>query len=328
MAFFTIIGIILIIYYLFYLFTLCLVDSDVRLVIAEKFGKKLGELNGKVIWITGASSGIGEALACQAAKYKVKLVISARREGELQRVKNKCLQINPELSPDDILILPLDITKTNLHKTYFDLVINQFKKLDILINNAGRSQRAIWENVDVEVDRQVFDLNVFGVISLSRLAIQYFNKNKTGQIAVTSSLAGIVGAPYSCSYTGSKHAIHGYFESLRNEKLGTPLQITLLCPGPVFSNFLQESFTENPGEKYGESVDKNDKRMTPERCAELSLIAIVNKLDEAWMGRFPLMLFVYALVYFPNISKQISKIIGPRQFQKLRDSKLTVSVQS
>lgn len=77
-----------------------------------------------------------------------------------------------------------------------------------MINNAGRSQRAIWENVDVEVDRQVFDLNVFGVISLSRLAIQYFNKNKTGQIAVTSSLAGIVGAPYSCSYTGSKHAIH------------------------------------------------------------------------------------------------------------------------
>lgn len=75
-------------------------------------------------------------------------------------------------------------------------------------------------------------------------------------------------------------------------------------------------------------MDKNDKRMTPERCAELSLIAIVNKLDEAWMGRFPLMLFVYALVYFPNISKQISKIIGPRQFQKLRDSKLTVSVQS
>lgn len=84
-------------------------------------------------------------------------------------------------------------------------------QLDILINNAGRSQRAVWENVDIEVDRQVFDLNVFGVVNLSRIAVQYFNKKKDGHIVVTSSLAGILGAPFSCSYTGSKHAVHVSF---------------------------------------------------------------------------------------------------------------------
>lgn len=84
------------------------------------------KLNGKVIWITGASSGIGEALACASAKYNVKLVLSARRENELNRVKSKCLELNKNLTPLDILILPLDITKTNLHKSCFDLVIEQF----------------------------------------------------------------------------------------------------------------------------------------------------------------------------------------------------------
>lgn len=77
-----------------------------------------------------------------------------------------------------------------------------------MINNAGRSQRAIWENVEIEVDRQVFELNVFGVVSLSRIAVQYFNTKNKGHLVVTSSLAGVIGAPFSCSYTGSKHAIH------------------------------------------------------------------------------------------------------------------------
>ncbi|KAK6641689.1 hypothetical protein RUM44_013404 [Polyplax serrata] len=327
MGFFTFIVVCVILYYLVYAIALCWVDCDIGLAIAEKIGKKLEKLNGKVIWITGASSGIGEALACASAKYNVKLVLSARRENELNRVKSKCLELNKNLTPLDILILPLDITKTNLHKSCFDLVIEQFGNLDILINNAGRSQRAVWENVDIEVDRQVFDLNVFGVVNLSRIAVQYFNKKKDGHIVVTSSLAGILGAPFSCSYTGSKHAVHGYFEGLRNEKLGSGIDITLLCPGPVFSNFLQESFTETAGEKFGRTVEQDDKRMTAERCAQLSLIAIVNKLDEAWMGRFPLMLLTYAAVYFPNISKKISKIIGPKQFQRLRDSKMTVTVQ-
>ena len=122
--------------------------------------------------------------------------------------------------------------------------------------------------------------------------------NKSGSIAVTSSTAGKAGVPFSGTYTGSKHAIHGYFESLRTEKVsqalnvqnstetfqvGSGVEICLLCPGPTFSDLLEVAATENPGEKFGESMRSSDKRMTSERCAELSLIAIVNKLPESWI---------------------------------------------
>ncbi|XP_075228172.1 dehydrogenase/reductase SDR family member 7-like [Lycorma delicatula] len=176
--------------------------------------------------------------------------------------------------------------------------------LDIFVNNAGRSQRAVWEDIDIEVDKQMFNLNVFSVLSLSCLAIKYFNEQESGHIVVTSSIVGVVPAPFSASYTGSKYAIHGYFNSLRNEKMGSNLEVTLLCPGPVFSNFLNEAFTAAPGEKFGQKVSPTDRRMTAERCAYLSAVAIANKLDEVWIALFPLLPLCYILVNFPFITRQ------------------------
>jgi dehydrogenase/reductase SDR family member 7 len=114
-----------------------------------------------------------------------------------------------QLKSEDILVLPLDLLKFAFHQDCFNRVISHFQTLDVLVNNAGRSQRADWAKIDINVDRELFELNVFSVIHLSRLVVNYFDQNKiNGQIAVTSSTAGLIGAPNSGSYTGAKHALH------------------------------------------------------------------------------------------------------------------------
>lgn len=170
----------------------------------------LGRLKGKVVWITGASSGIGRELAKVLAKNGVKLVLSARNARELEATKNECLSLaQGSLRTEDILVLPLDMLKFAFHQDSFNRVISHFRALDILVNNAGRSQRAEWNKIDINVDRELFELDVFSVVHLSRLAVTYFEQNSiAGQLAVTSSTAGLIGAPHSGSYTGAKHALH------------------------------------------------------------------------------------------------------------------------
>jgi dehydrogenase/reductase SDR family member 7 len=162
------------------------------------------------VWITGASSGIGRELAKVLAKNGVRLVLSARNLRELEATKNECLTLAQGfLKAEDILVIPLDMLKFAYHQESFNRVISHFRALDILVNNAGRSQRAEWNKIDINVDRELFELDVFSVIHLSRLAVTYFEQNSIkGQLAVTSSTAGLIGAPNSGSYTGAKHALH------------------------------------------------------------------------------------------------------------------------
>jgi dehydrogenase/reductase SDR family member 7 len=167
-------------------------------------------LKGKVVWITGASSGIGRELAKVLAKNGVRLVLTARNTRELDVTKQECLSLaSGQLNQDDILTIPLDMLKFAHHQNTFNRVVAHFKGLHILVNNAGRSQRAEWNKIDINVDRELFELDVFSVIHLSRIAVTYFEQNSIkGQLAVTSSTAGLIGAPDSGSYTGAKHAIH------------------------------------------------------------------------------------------------------------------------
>lgn len=112
------------------------------------------------------------------------------------------------LQENDVLVIQMDMLDFDSHKKHFDYAIRHFGTVDVLINNAGRSQRALWGDIDVKVDQQLFDLNVFSTLNLSRIALKHFNAKGTGQIAVTSSVAGFLPAPYSATYTGSKYAIH------------------------------------------------------------------------------------------------------------------------
>ena len=174
-----------------------------------------------------------------------------------EKVKERCVSLGA--SPEDILVLPMDMCEFSSHKPNFEKILEQFGRLDILINNAGKSQRARWEHISPEVDLDMFNLNVFSVVNLTRTVLGHMLANKSGVVSVMSSTAGKAGVPFSGTYTGSKHAIHGYFESLRTEKIGSGLSVCLLCPGPTFSDLLSVAATENPGEKFGESMKATDK---------------------------------------------------------------------
>lgn len=174
------------------------------------FTLETAALRGQVVWVTGASSGIGKQLALVLAKHGVRLCLAARRQVELEQVKQECLDVaKNQLKPEDVLVLPMDLLQFNNHQTYFNKVLEHFGHIDVLVNNAGRSQRANWHEVDIEVDRELFELDVFSVVSLTRIYVNYLLKSKKrGHVAVTSSSAGLIPVPSSCSYSGAKFAIH------------------------------------------------------------------------------------------------------------------------
>ena len=188
----------------------------------------MGSFTNKVIWITGASSGIGEALAKAFAIEGAKLVLSARREGELQRVKNAL-----KLKNDDVMILPLDLSDTSKIDELTNQVIAQFGRIDILVNNGGISQRSFTKNTPLEIDRKIMEINFFGTVAITNSVLPYMLKQQSGHIVTTSSIAGKFGFYYRSAYSASKHALHGFFESLRMEVYKDNVNVLLVCPGTV-----------------------------------------------------------------------------------------------
>lgn len=316
----TIIEIVVVAYIAIQILRLIFADCDLQLQWAEKFGRSTGSLARKVVWITGASSGIGEYLSYELAQAGCRLVLSARREEELQRVKKQCLSYG-NLMDDDVLVLPLDMLKFDLHKPAVEEVLSRFKQIDVLVNNAGRAQRALWEKTDIQVDRDMLEINVLSVLSLTKQVLPHMIERKEGHIVNMSSIAGKLGAPMSGSYTGAKHALQGWFSCLRVEMFPRNIAVTNICPGPVFSNLLKTSFTEKSGELLGVEMMEGEKRMSTQRCARLSAVAIANRLDEVWIALQPILTFVYLSQYMPTISGWVTKQVGVKYIMKFREGK-------
>ncbi|KAG8126615.1 hypothetical protein E2320_021699 [Naja naja] len=152
------------------------------------------------------SRGIGEELAYQLAKIGSWLVLSARRENELERVKKKCLEIS-SLSDKDILILPLDLTDRGSHESATKTVLQHFGRIDILVNNGGRSQRSLFVDTSLNVYNAIMELNYLGTISLTKFALDHMIQRKQGKIVTMSSVMGVMGAPLATGYCASKHAL-------------------------------------------------------------------------------------------------------------------------
>lgn len=318
--FFGFIGLMCVLYYIVSLILWITLDSDIELAFKEHFGNSIKVLDGKVCWITGASSGIGKSLALELAKNSVKLVLSARRTEELNKVKEECLKISPHINEENILVLPMDLLDFESHESKFKTVLDTFGNLDILVNNAGRSQRVkSWDSIDIKVDRELFELDVFSVVNLTRVVVKYFKTHKNGQghIAITSSGAGLVPVPFSPTYCGAKFAINGYFSALKVDE--PSIDVTCFCPGPIATPFLEECFTENSETKYGIPVSPNERRMTSERCGKLFAVAIANKTWLSWVGLFPISALIYVVQYYPNLRKLIMLILGRKGMQKIRE---------
>ncbi|MDP5140104.1 MAG: SDR family oxidoreductase, partial [Spirosomaceae bacterium] len=223
----------------------------------------------KVIWITGASAGIGEATAYEFAKDKnVKLVLSARRLEELERVKE-----NVNLPKQNILILPMDVTKIELFEENVKQVISAFGRIDVLFNNAGISQRGSVAESKFENYRTIMEINFFGVVALTQAVLPIMLKQKSGNIAVTSSVSGKLGTPMRSGYCASKHALHGFFDSLRAEVWRENVHVTLICPGYIKTDISKNAITAD-GEKHGKMDKNQEKGLSAADCA----VRIVNAI--------------------------------------------------
>ncbi len=189
------------------------------------------ELNNKVVWITGASSGIGEGLCYGFAHEGCKLVISARRESELLRVKAQT-----KLTDSNILVLPIDLENTTNAAEWVNKVIQKFGRIDVLVNNGGISQKGSATDSTTEVERKIMEINYFGNVALTKAVLPTMQQQQSGNIVVVTSILGKFGLTLHSTYAASKHALYGYYDSLRMELKPFNIGVLLVAPGFINTN--------------------------------------------------------------------------------------------
>lgn len=250
-------------------------------------------INGKVIWITGASSGIGEALAYELYEQGCSLILSARRENELQRVKLACK------SPNKIAILPLDLSDFESMNLKVKRAISFFGKIDILINNGGISQRSLIVETKFKVYQELININYLGTINLSKELLPYFIDQKQGHFVTVTSLMGKFSSPYRSGYCGAKHALHGFFDALRMEHVKDNVNVTLICPGFIQTNVAKNALTAD-GSKQGENDTATSNGIPVKTCANKIIKAIRQEKFEAYIGKKEIYA-IYLKRFFPKL---------------------------
>jgi short-subunit dehydrogenase len=232
----------------------------------------------KVVWITGASSGIGEALAGAFAEAGARLVLSARREPDLQRVAGQT-----GLPPERVMVLPLDMRQGETFSYKVAQVRKKFGRVDIMVHNAGISQRSFARDTIVDVDRKLMEVNYFGPVGLTKALLPLMLAQGGGHLVVISSLVGYFGTPMRSAYSASKHALHGFFDALRAEEARHNIRVTIICPGYIRTAISINALNEK-GEKHNQMDDNQANGISPEECARKTLIAVAANKQEALIG--------------------------------------------
>lgn len=243
-----------------------------------------GAFNNQVIWITGASSGIGEALVKAFAHNGARIVLSSRRQAELERVRDECMAAGA--SAASLLVLPLDVVDYAAMPAAVQTVLDSFGRIDMLINNAGNSQRSFCLDTDMQVYRTMFELNVLGQIALTKAVLPVMVEQGAGHLLVTSSVAGKVGAPLRTGYCAAKHAVLGFFDSLRTEVAYLGIRVTTIIPGFIRTNIGSNALT-GTGQPTGKADSNIDAGMDVTECAGVILQGISTGVEEIAVGNGP-----------------------------------------
>ena len=251
----------------------------------------MNAINDKVVWITGASSGIGEALAYELATRNCKLILSARNREALETVKSKC--INAE-----VIILPFDLVDFDNAKNHVEKAVAAFGKVDVLINNGGVSQRSLIIETDFEVDKKLIEVDYLGTVALTKALLPHFIKNKTGHFVTVTSLMGKFGSPYRSGYCGAKHALHGFFDVLRMEHQKDFINVTLVCPGFIQTNVAKNAMTAD-GSKQNIDDAATQNGMPTSVFAKKFVKAVESKKFEIYIGGKEIM-GIYLKRFFPK----------------------------
>ena len=234
--------------------------------------------NKKVIWITGASSGIGKALALALSQHNCQLILSSRRHDALEAVKKECK------NPERVAVLPLDLANYEQMKPIALEAIQCFGSVDILINNGGISQRSLIADTDISVDKKLIEIDYLGTIAITKALLPHFMERQSGQFVTVTSLMGKFSSPYRSGYCAAKHALHGFFDALRLEHERDNIKVTLICPGFINTNVARNAITGDGSQQQtqdetiqnGLDVDVFAKRM---------LNAIIKEKFEVYIGK-------------------------------------------
>lgn len=255
--------------------------------------------NNKVIWITGASSGIGEALVKELTlNTNAQIILSSRKEDLLYAVAEKA-----GLAANRYAVIPLDLMDYKNMPDVASKAIEQFGKIDLLINNAGLSQRSLAVETDIEVDKRLMDIDFIGTAALTKAVLPYMIRNGGGQIAVVSSLMGIFGAPMRSGYAAAKHALHGFFDALRAELYNQKILITIICPGFIQTDISINAVTGD-GSQQGTMDDATMKGMPVHIFAQKMLRAIEKQQNQKAIGGKEV-LAVYLKRFFPGVLAKV-----------------------
>jgi len=233
-------------------------------------------LKDKVVWITGASSGIGDAMAVAASAQGAKLVLSARRVAELQRVRAACA------APEQVAVLPLDLTAFDAEVAAKQAAAF-FGPIEVLVNNAGISQRSTVLQTDMTVYRRIFELDFFACVALTKAVLPGMVAARRGHIVTISSVVGYVGTPLRSGYAAAKHALHGFYDALRAEVWREGVQVTLICPGFIRTNVSLNAITGDGG-THGLMDSGQLNGMAPGECARQVWAAVAAGREEALIG--------------------------------------------
>lgn len=230
----------------------------------------------RVVWITGASSGIGEALAVEFAKNGAKLVISARRADELERVAKLC-------GSAEVMVLPLDLAKSEDFDASVAEVRARFGDVDVMVHNGGISQRSWVKDTAMSVHRRLMEVNFFGTVALTRSVLPSMLARRSGHFVVITSVMGKIGTPMRSSYAATKHALHGFFDCLRAEVTNDGLHVSIICPGYVATEVSKNALGADgaPTRKLDDAVATG---ASPKDTARQILAAVAAKKSEAYVG--------------------------------------------
>ncbi len=258
----------------------------------------------KTIWITGASSGIGEAVALEISKEKANLILSGRNENALEWVAGIC-----KSNGSNVQIVPFDLGNEKSVTKAAEAVLSNNKRIDCLYHFGGISQRSFVSETPLFVDRKIFEVNFFGTIALTKAVLPLMIEQGGGQIAVTSSIVGKFGFPYRSSYSASKQALHGFFESLRAENVKNNIQVSMIIPGRIKTNI-----SVNAVNKEGKAHSKMDEGQKKGMAADVTAKVILRKLKrqkkEILVGGMEISM-VYIRKFFPWLFYYMASRVKP-----------------
>lgn len=256
-----------------------------------------------VIWITGASSGIGEALAYEYSAQGARLILSSRKREDLERVRVACAQ------PENCHIECLDLMEPHSLEVAAQNVLGKFGYVDMLVNNGGISQRSLVAETPLEVDRKIMQVDYFGGVQLAKAVLSSMLSRGKGHFVVISSIVGVFGFPQRSAYSAAKHALHGFYESLlaENGKLG--IGVTMVCPGRILTNVSLHALKAD-GSEYGIMDHAQKNGISAQDCARRIVRAVKRKKKEIYICQKDI-LMVYFRRYIPALYYKLAGTVKP-----------------